>query len=109
MTSAHSLVQKQALIAQDQERKEAEEAEKRLKAALTAKREPSSTNSRIASPALGAPSSTSETSGKKVLVAESMTMEGVGSDVNVVKEETSRTPEVCAKVIEMMSAYLTNA
>lgn len=94
--SADFFVQKQALAAHDQERKEAEEAEKRLKAALTAKREPSSNNSRIASPALGAPSSASETSGKKASVTEPTTLEGVGSNVDVAKEETSRMPEVCA-------------
>ena len=38
---------------QADERKAAEEAEKRLKAALTAKREPTSTTSRIGSPAVG--------------------------------------------------------
>jgi len=94
--SADFFVQKQALAAHDQERKEAEEAEKRLKAALTAKREPSSNNSRIASPALGAPSSASETPGKKASVTEPTTLEGVGSNVDVAKEETSRMPEVCA-------------
>ncbi|KAH0587189.1 hypothetical protein H2248_005998 [Termitomyces sp. 'cryptogamus'] len=49
---------KLALIMQEQERKASEEAEKRLKAALTAKREPVA--SRVASPSLGA-SSVSET------------------------------------------------
>lgn len=80
-----------------------------MKAALTAKREPSSASSRIASPALGAPSSTSETPGKKAPATESTTMEGVGSDVDVVNGETSRTPEVRVKVVEMMPAYLINA
>jgi THO complex subunit 2 len=37
---------------QEQEQKDSEEAEKRLKAALTAKREPSSSVSRLASPAV---------------------------------------------------------
>jgi len=36
-------------------------------------------------------------------------MEGVGSDVDVVNGETSRTPEVRVKVVEMMPAYLINA
>lgn len=39
---------------QEQERIANEEAEKRLKAALTAKREPGATASRVASPAMGA-------------------------------------------------------
>lgn len=46
---------------QEQERIANEEAEKRLKAALTAKREPGSSTSRVASPAIGA-SATSEPS-----------------------------------------------
>jgi hypothetical protein len=45
-------LQKSALATQKQEQTAAEEAEKRLKAALTAKREPSTT-SRVASPSLG--------------------------------------------------------
>ena len=40
---------------QEQERIANEEAEKRLKAALTAKREPGATASRVASPAVGNP------------------------------------------------------
>ena len=40
---------------QEQERIANEEAEKRLKAALTAKREPGATASRVASPAMGNP------------------------------------------------------
>lgn len=39
----------------EQEREKNKEAEKRLKAALTAKREPSATASRVASPAIGNP------------------------------------------------------
>jgi len=44
------LLQSSALAQQEQEQ---QEAEKRLKAALTAKREPNATNSRVASPAPG--------------------------------------------------------
>lgn len=44
-----------------QERLANEEAEKRLKAALTAKREPSATVSRVASPAVGTPGNAEST------------------------------------------------
>lgn len=87
--------QKQALAAQEQERNEAEEAEKRLKAALTAKREPSA-SSRIASPSLGVSSSTPETTDKKASVNEPAPMEGIAStDIDATKGESSRPPEVC--------------
>ena len=58
----HSSLLAAALAAEEQERVANEEAEKRLKAALAAKRDPSIANSRIASPAVGEASS-SETSG----------------------------------------------
>ena len=54
---------------QEQERITNEEAEKRLKAALTAKREPGATASRVASPAVGNPA-TPETSDPKHLSAD---------------------------------------
>ncbi|KAF5393664.1 hypothetical protein D9757_000298 [Collybiopsis confluens] len=54
----HAQLLESALQMQEQERKANEEAEKRLKAALTAKREPSTTQSRVASPL---PSSMAET------------------------------------------------
>jgi THO complex subunit 2 len=47
------VVQKAALVMQEQERVVNEEAEKRLKAALTAKHEPSNTVSRVSSPSVG--------------------------------------------------------
>ena len=47
------LLQTTAIAMQEQERLAGEEAEKRLKAALTAKREPGTTASRVASPAGG--------------------------------------------------------
>ncbi|CAA7260264.1 unnamed protein product [Cyclocybe aegerita] len=50
----HSALLKSALAMQEQERIASELAEKRLKAALTAKREPNSAVSRLASPAVGA-------------------------------------------------------
>lgn len=57
----HSHLLAAALAAEEQERAANEEAEKRLKAALAAKRDPSIANSRIASPAVGEVSSSSET------------------------------------------------
>ena len=57
----HSSLLATALAAEEQERVASEEAEKRLKAALAAKRDPSTANSRIASPAVGDTNS-SETS-----------------------------------------------
>jgi hypothetical protein len=54
---------------QEQERIANEEAEKRLKAALTAKREPGVTASRVASPAVGNPA-TPESSDPKPLSAD---------------------------------------
>ena len=57
----HSHLLAAALAAEEQERVANEEAEKRLKAALAAKRDPSIANSRIASPAVGEVSSSSET------------------------------------------------
>ena len=54
---------------QEQERIANEEAEKRLKAALTAKREPGATASRVASPAVGNPA-TPESSDPKRLSAD---------------------------------------
>jgi THO complex subunit 2 len=53
----HSSLLAAALAAEEQERAANEEAEKRLKAALAAKRDPSIANSRIASPAVGEVSS----------------------------------------------------
>ena len=49
----HSSLLATAMAAEEQERVASEEAEKRLKAALAAKRDPSMANSRIASPAVG--------------------------------------------------------
>ncbi|KIK65595.1 hypothetical protein GYMLUDRAFT_70692 [Collybiopsis luxurians FD-317 M1] len=58
----HTQLLESALQMQEQERKANEEAEKRLKAALTAKREPSITQSRVASPL---PTSSSADSGSQ--------------------------------------------
>lgn len=83
------------MAAEEQERNEAEEAEKRLKAALTAKREPSA-SSRIASPSLGV-SSTPEATEKKPAITEPMPMEGVTpTDTVTTKQDVApvRIPEV---------------
>lgn len=56
------LVQKAALALQEQERMANEEEEKRLKAALKAKREPSTATSRVSSPSIGATGSTKDIS-----------------------------------------------
>jgi THO complex subunit 2 len=58
-TSAHPTIQTAALSMQQQERLANEEAEKRLKAALTAKREPP-VASRVASPSIGNSTSVNE-------------------------------------------------
>jgi len=58
---------------QEQERLAGEEAEKRLKAALTAKREPGITSSRLASPLGGNPSSLESSDPKPASPEESET------------------------------------
>ncbi|TFK56192.1 hypothetical protein OE88DRAFT_1621965 [Heliocybe sulcata] len=70
-----------ALTMQEKERRASEEQEKRLKAALTAKREPSSTTSRVASPAAGESGTTAESevegkSGTPAPKADDVVMEG---------------------------------
>lgn len=62
------------MAAQEQERVASEEAEKRLKAALAAKRDPTASSSRIASPMVGDTSTASITEGNgetKSTVSES--------------------------------------
>lgn len=63
------IVQKAALAMQEKERVANEEAEKRLKAALTAKREPSSTTSRVSSPSVGTTHVSKDISGDQKPVA----------------------------------------
>lgn len=58
---------------QEQERLAGEEAEKRLKAALTAKREPGITSSRLASPLSGNPSALESSDPKPASTEESET------------------------------------
>jgi THO complex subunit 2 len=66
---------------QEQERVANEEAEKRLKAALTAKREPNTTPSRVSSPTAGAASTAKDLSveqkpsGTEVTLSEDVSME----------------------------------
>lgn len=96
----HSSLLAAALAAEERERVANEEAEKRLKAALAAKRDPSIVNSRIASPAVGEVS-TSETPGSAE--SKSSTQEAKTSE-DVVMENgdpqgsvnVSSAPEVSA-------------
>lgn len=64
-----------------------------MKAALTAKREPSA-NSRIASPVTGAPASTLDTPDTKTAVNEIVPVESVNSTDMGGKGEASQPPEV---------------
>ena len=96
----HSHLLAAALAAEEQERVANEEAEKRLKAALAAKRDPSIANSRIASPAVGEVSS-SETSAPAE--SKSNTQEAKSSDDVVMENGDSQgtangssAPEVSA-------------
>ncbi|EGO01596.1 hypothetical protein SERLA73DRAFT_49063 [Serpula lacrymans var. lacrymans S7.3] len=70
-----------ALSMQEKERLANEEAEKRLKARLAAKREPSTATSRVASPNGGSQSTPDDTATSKPIVSEN-----VGEDVNMENE-----------------------
>ena len=72
-----------------QERLANEEAEKRLKAALTAKREPSASASRVASPAVGTPGNAESTTAPS---AESST-ETASMEVDTAASEANPAPE----------------
>lgn len=94
------------MAAEEQERVANEEAEKRLKAALAAKRDPSIANSRIASPVVGDASSSetppgvdSKTSTQEVKSSEDVVMENGDSQALTV----SPAPEVSA---EHFASYL---
>lgn len=68
---------------QEQERVANEEAEKRLKAALTAKREPSNTTSCVSSPSVGAINITKDVPGEqKPIVVEPSSTEDVAMDTD---------------------------
>ncbi|KAJ2920447.1 hypothetical protein H1R20_g16647, partial [Candolleomyces eurysporus] len=86
----HSKLVKKAVDLDAQERLANEEAEKRLKAALTAKREPSATVSRVASPAVGTPGNTDSTTGPAESQTETAPME---VDSNTAAPEANPAPE----------------
>ena len=98
----HSSLLAAALAAEEQERAANEEAEKRLKAALAAKRDPSIANSRIASPAVGevsssetpAPAAESKSSNQEAKSLEDVVMENGDSQGPV--NASSSAPEVSA-------------
>lgn len=71
----------------DQEREKGEEAEKRLKAALTAKREPSAAASRVASPAIGNPVTPESSDAKPATTAESEASMDVDAIVSTPQKE----------------------
>lgn len=79
----------------EKERIASEEAEKRLKAALTAKREPAASTSRVGSPAIGdsAPQSESAREGKAPTQGEDVAMEGTETSIPA-------QPEVGPSVID---------
>jgi len=81
----------------EQERIAGEEAEKRLKAALTAKREPA-TASRIASPRLGTPALFDATSDAKFPVEEISAQEDASMEVDASAIPFLPSPEVSSEV-----------
>ncbi|KDR65812.1 hypothetical protein GALMADRAFT_148396 [Galerina marginata CBS 339.88] len=87
-----------ALAMQEQERIANEEAEKRLKAALTAKREPGSAASRVASPAIGNSVPSDVPDPKAVAVGEPETAMEVDSVPSAIlpKEDSPWLPELAA-------------
>lgn len=96
----HSSLLASAVAAEEQERVASEEAEKRLKAALAAKRDPSIANSRIASPVVGdanssetPPVADSKPSTQEVRPSEDVVMENGDSQALAV----SPAPEVSAE------------
>ena len=99
----HSSLLATAVAAEEQERLASEEAEKRLKAALAAKRDPSiAAQSRIASPVVGdtgssdTPAATdSKPSTQEVKPSEDVMMENGDSQASVV----SPAPEVCIELL----------
>ena len=99
----HSSLLATAVAAEEQERLASEEAEKRLKAALAAKRDPSiAAQSRIASPVVGDTGSSdtpaaadSKPSTQEVKPSEDVAMENGDSQASVV----SPAPEVCIELL----------
>ncbi|CAL1701359.1 unnamed protein product [Somion occarium] len=89
----HNKLLTAALEAQDKERIASEEAEKRLKATLTAKREPGSANSRIPSPAAGEASTPGEAPSAQnrngVVVENNNSADGVPMEIIEVPQNNS--------------------
>ncbi|THV05422.1 hypothetical protein K435DRAFT_647314 [Dendrothele bispora CBS 962.96] len=92
-----------ALESQEKERLASEETEKRLKAALAAKREPSASQSRVASPAIGSSGNTDTTAEAKPSVADNATattedivMEAADSVAVATPTESPWLPELSA-------------
>lgn len=109
----HSHLLAAALAAEEQERVASEEAEKRLKAALAAKRDPSIANSRIASPAVGEVNSSSETPAPAEPNKSSTQTEVAKSSADDVVMEngdsqasSSSAPEVSAPANLMLKSHL---
>lgn len=82
----------------EQERIAGEEAEKRLKAALTAKREPTSA-SRIASPRLGTPSLPETVVDSNPPVEDMFAQEDVSMEVEANAVASPPTPEVSPQIL----------
>jgi THO complex subunit 2 len=76
---------------QEQDKLAAEEAEKRLKAALTAKREPSVTTSRVASPS---PAVASDAADFKASAMESVAGDDVPMDIDSAAQGETPVQEV---------------
>jgi THO complex subunit 2 len=88
-----------ALAMAEQERIAGEEAEKRLKAALTAKREPTST-SRIASPRLGTPTPLEVVAHSNPAVEDTSVQEDVSMEVEANAVPSPAVPEVSHEVFQ---------
>lgn len=79
---------------QEQERVANEEAEKRLKAALTAKREPSNVTSRVSSPSIGATNISKDAPGEqKISTIEPNSTEDVTMDTD---SSSVRLYQICS-------------
>ncbi|KAI0312477.1 transcription factor/nuclear export subunit protein 2-domain-containing protein [Amylostereum chailletii] len=88
----HSALRTAALALEEQERIASEQAEKRLKAALAAKRDPTSVASRVASPAVGesVPATTKDISEE----SKSLAVPDAKTDEDVVMENSDAAPPV---------------
>lgn len=105
--SSINITQASALAMQEQERVANEEAEKRLKAALTAKREPASSASRVASPSLGNPSTPEPSSDTKPSTDGQQLPEDVSMEVDLTSTAMS-APEVSQGCLLSCSKALFN-